>query len=70
MARRAGAVKACTDLNEEDITYIPQETECGSIKEFQKAVRAQLTDQKLYSDQYSRMKKNAYVMGFDVKVVN
>lgn len=53
----AGALKTCTDLNEDDKTKILEEMGCESIQEFQKALRVQVDDQKLYSEEYGRMKK-------------
>lgn len=53
----AGALKSCTNLDEDDILLILSETGCQNIQLFKKSLRVQVNGQKLYSEGYSRMKK-------------
>lgn len=53
----AGALKTCTDLSDDEISFILNETGCQNIQSFKKALRVEVDNQKLYSEEYSRMTK-------------
>lgn len=53
----AGALKPFTNVDEDEISFILKETGCDSILSFKKALRVQVDNQKLYAEEYNRMKK-------------